>query len=317
MTRDAAHGDACPPAWKRRIRRAADRRQQKGNRALPGRHRPVTILLAAVALTWTSAAHAADQVPASTATKQTLRNNQQLEGSIDYPQDVDWTKLTVTPGENYVATLSNQEHDFTELDIYDARKRLIAKQVAENVFPYDFEYRAIKFIAPSTPLFLAYKIDPSKGYYPDDPYPRQYHESLTRSCAHSTKTRCTAEVNVSHTSDLGYTDDANWYKISLKAGQTYTLTARDYFIESCDPTGGRELSARFGINDPNGKVIIKPTVQDGYDTGRCPGVEAPVGSFKAAKTGTYYVVVTTADYSVSPGQGQFTVRTGVVKAARP
>ena len=272
----------------------------------------VALLLGSIVTT----AQAADQVPAGPATKQVLRNNTRVDGSVDFPQDVDWTRLVVTPGEDYVAVALEEQYDFTEIDILDANRRLIAKQVARNVFSYDIDYHAVKFIAPSTPLYLVYKIDPARGLYPHDPYPRTYVETLRRSCAHNSRTRCTAEVNVSHTSDLASDGDANWYRIGLKAGQTYTLTAKDFFTQSCDPTGGRTLQAKFGINDPSGKVVVKPSIQDGHDNGTCPSTEAPVASFKAAKTGGYYVVVTTAPSTTTPGQGQFTVRTGVVKATR-
>ena len=237
---------------------------------------------------------AADQVPAGPATKRTVKLGQRLQGSIDYPQDVDWTRIIVKPGENYVAGIGNFDGLTTEIDIYHAKHRLVAKDKAGNAPPFAGA-DAVKFLAPSSPLYIACKLGKSSS---GTRYPAGYAVAFFSSCAPKTATRCTAEIGEQRTFPIRYADDAGWYRVPLQAGHGYTLGATYNAAFACDFESAG--TANVGLADACGKIVVKPSpVHIAYDDGdkQCPDPKdaaqpkRPAFSFRAAKAGTYYVTV--------------------------
>ena len=267
----------------------------------------------------TASASAADTVPADPSTKQQLKPGQGLVGSIDYAQDIDWIRLVLTPGENYLAALDEYDNGVvSEIDIYDAKKRLVGRQADENVDDFGGGYaRAVKFIAPSNPLYLAYKLRPAAR---GSTFPDRYAVSLRRSCAHNTKTKCVAQLGASHTSDLGSLDDANWYRIALQTGRTYALYGAYGKSFACDPDG-RGFWVAFGLADPAGKIVLKPQITGGTDPddGSCTVLEDLVGTYKVPRTGTYFVIVQAGGNDGVNERGSFTLKavTGTSAGAQP
>ena len=214
------------------------------------------------------------------------------------------------PGQNYIAGMSI-DAAIGEIDIYDAKRKLVARQTDFNGPPFGGSI-LVQFIAPTAPLYLAYTLKPSHGTR----YPARYTAGLFDSCAHNKATRCTAPIGKQTALDVQYGGEGAWYRVTLQAGRTYTLGGAYNAAFACDfDEPGQTV---LGLADASGKAVVKPRpVKIVYGDGdkQCNNPqdkaqpELPVFSYKPTRTGTYYVTLQANDgYSRDGGSVFFTLK---------
>ena len=223
-----------------------------------------------------------DDFGAGTGTSGAVEVGGSATGEIDYGGDHDWFAVTVEAGRIYRVDLrGSQTGDGTLVDpylhgVHDADGNLLPGTTMDNggMGPNSRVY----FTAEDAGAYYV----AAGGYFDLE---GTYTLSVTESAdvgddyADGTGTTGTVEVGESVTGEIDYSNDRDWFAVTLVAGKTYQID-----LEGSE-TGGGTLPDPYlrGVHDADGNLLPGTTDDDG-GAGRNSYVE-----FTAAAAATYYV----------------------------
>ena len=251
-----------------------------------------------------SAALAADDFPASTATTGVISIGSSTTGSIEFSGDQDWFRVSLVAGQKYEFRLNAASVDGLsdpQLSLYDNFSSLLALNYdgddglnSRIVFTPSFSgtyYLEANDTLTSTGNYII-----SAEFVSDD-YPD------------STATTGVVAIGGSTTGSIEISGDQDWFKVSLVAGQTY-----EFRLNSASVSGLSDPEL-FLYNDFGSLLAVNNDGDDGLNSRIV---------YTASKSGAYYLgagdhLTNTGDYTVSAALAAddfpaTTATTGVVAA---
>ena len=233
-------------------------------------------------------ATAQDDYAASTATTGNVAVGGSAGGTIESPTDADWFRVTLTAGQTYVLEAlgydsSNGTLRDPELVLYNsAGTRLTSDDDGGTGLNSLLTYTA----TASGTYYLGAIAHGSSG---TGTY--QVRASVRDDYAASTATTGVLAANGSSSGNIEGTGDADWFRITLTAGQTYRLEALGY-----DSSNGT-------LRDPLLRLYNASGVQVASDDDGGTGLNALL-TYTATASGTYYLGAS----SYGSGTGTYQVR---------
>ena len=249
---------------------------------------PVSNAIGTYKISATSLGAVADDYAASTATTGTVAIGGSATGNIETTGDADWFKVTLTAGETYEFKLEGSdtgqgtlEEPYLQL-LDSAGNFLLSDQISggsggpgpgyTSLLTYTATATGTYYLAsdPVSNAIGTYKISAtSLGAVADD-------------YAASTATTGTVAIGGSATGNIETTGDADWFKVTLTAGETY-----EFKLEGSDTGQGTLEEPYLQLLDSAGNFLLSDQISGGSG-GPGPGYTSLL-TYTATATGTYYL----------------------------
>jgi hypothetical protein len=249
-----------------------------------------------VAITQTAAA---DDYPASTATTGSVAVGGTQTGNIETTSDRDWIRVTLTAGQRYDITMRGAAAGGGTLTnplfyLRDSSGGLITSGTNPSGGMSSLSYAAT--------TTGAYYIE-AAGYQNvgTGTYTVGVVQQIaTDDYAASSATTAVVAVGGTQAGDIETATDRDWFRVTLTAGQTYTINVR------AGPAGGGTLASPFALlKDAGGATVA---------TGSNPSGGNSSLTYTATTTGNYYIE---AGAYQNAGTGTYTVEVAGVSVAGP
>ena len=189
-------------------------------------------------------------ISATVATEGVVEVGGSVTGEIGWGGDEDWFGVTLKAGEEYLIDLEGEDTEAGTLDnpairgIYDADGELIEGTSNDNG---GAGYNSRLVFTPEADG--VHYISAGKYEYSYDT--GTYTLSVSRDISAAVATEGVVEVGGSVTGRIGLSDDEDWFRVTLKAGQEYRID-----LEGRDTGRGTLADPRLkGIHDADGELI--------------------------------------------------------------
>ncbi|MYM41737.1 pre-peptidase C-terminal domain-containing protein [Duganella qianjiadongensis] len=243
------------------------------------------------AYTLTVAPAAPDDFSADTSTTGQLAAAARASGTLEVPGDVDWFKLSLEAGTDYIFRLEGGNADpslitAARLQLRDAGGKLLAQRTD---WGYDATSQLV-FHASQTGTYYLALDDPM--YARTASYTISMAANRQDTVAGDTSTTASLSPGQVKLGNIDFATDADWYRVDMQAGHQY-----NFELTGTTGRGGTLPSnmMQLALVDSSGTVIASPSPLYGKD---------PVLNYHASSATTLYLRVAQQDNST----GSYTLK---------
>jgi hypothetical protein len=206
--------------------------------------------------------HAAD-IPGNRNTTADARTGEVIAGRYEAKGDSDWYRLRLKGGQNYAFNYGSGNCS-TVLTLRSPTGKIL-KSGSDKQAGSGFEFQPNK-----TAVYFLENRDGCTSL-PIQDYPLEYYTVVAADARGDTKTAAKLDVGQSRQGQMNWQYDTDFYRTSLKAGRSYTITL-DFHPNS-----------EVALTDTKGKVLAsaRPTGDD---------LVVKLAGVKVQATGTYFLV---------------------------
>ena len=225
----------------------------------------------------------ADDYAASTATTGTVAIGGSATGNIETTNDADWFKVNLTAGQTYEFKLEGSDTgqgtlQYTALELRDSAGNHLLYGGSSDTGPGPGWTSLLTYTATTTGTYYLASLGGTElGTYTVS---AASLGAIADDYAASTATTGTVAIGGSATGNIETTNDADWFKVNLTAGQTY-----EFKLEGSDTGQGTLQYTALELRDSAGNHLL---YGGSSDTGPGPGWTSLL-TYTATTTGTYYL----------------------------